>query len=113
MKSPCTGPGCHAVMAITVIGSELKLSVLHALLGGPRRFNELREATGLCQSSLARTLKELEDAGIALRRVLADRPVTIEYRLSTMGQDLYDAIRALERWATRWVTDGIAREVHV
>ena len=95
-----------------MIGSELKLSVLHALLAGPRRFNELRAATGMCQSSLAKTLKELEDTGIALRRVLVDRPVAIEYRLSPMGEDLLGAIRALEHWATRWVTDDMIREVH-
>jgi len=48
------------MVAFEVIGSELKLTVLHSLLSGPKRFNELRVATGMCQSSLAKTLKELE-----------------------------------------------------
>jgi DNA-binding HxlR family transcriptional regulator len=94
-----------------MIGSELKLSVLHSLLSGPKRFNELRLATGMCQSSLAKTLKELEDAGIADRRVILDRPVAVEYRLSPMGEDLFEAIRGLERWAERWMVDDRSRKV--
>jgi len=107
----CEGPGCGAAVAFTVIGSELKLTVLHSLLSGPKRFNELRVSTGMCQSSLAKTLRELEEAGIAERKVHLDRPVAVEYRLSPMGQGLFEAIRDLERWAARWVMDNRAREV--
>ena len=107
----CEGPGCGAVHAFEVIGSELKLTVLHSLLSGPKRFNELRAATGMCQSSLTKTLKELEEAGIAERKVHLERPVAVEYRLSPMGAGLFEAIREFERWASRWVVDGRAREV--
>src|SRR3972149_1550242 len=103
-KSPCEGPGCPALLAISMIGSGLKLSGLPSLLSGPKRFNELRLSTGICQSSLAKTLKELEDARIAERRVILDRPVAVEYRLSPMGQDLFEAIRGLEHRANRWGT---------
>ena len=110
-ESPCEGPGCGAMIAFEVIGSELKLTVLHSLLSGPKRFNELRVATGMCQSSLAKTLKELEEVGIAERKVHLDRPVAVEYRLSPKGQDLFEAIRDLEEWATRWVMAAGSREV--
>jgi len=110
-KSPCEGPGCPALLAISMIGSELKLSVLHSLLSGPKRFNELRLSTGICQSSLAKTLKELEDARIAERRVILDRPVAVEYSLSPMGADLFEAIRGLEHWAVKWVMGSPSRKV--
>ncbi len=110
-QSPCSGPGCGAMSAFEVIGSELKLTVLHSLLSGPKRFNELRVATGICQSSLAKTLKELEEVGIAERKVHLDRPVAVEYRLSPKGQDLFEAIRDLEVWATRWAMAAGSREV--
>ncbi len=109
--TPCDGPGCPGLMAISMIGSELKLSVLHGLMSGPKRFNELRSSTGICQSSLAKTLKELEDTGIMERRVIIERPVAVEYRLTAMGEDLFDAIRGLERWANRWVLKEHARKV--
>jgi len=110
-QSPCVGPGCGATIAFEVIGSSLKLTVLHSLLAGPKRFNELRVATGICQSSLTKTLKELEEVGIAERKVHLDRPVAVEYRLSPKGLDLFEAIRDLEEWATRWVMAANAREV--
>ena len=110
-ERPCEGPDCGATVAFTVIGSELKLTVLHSLLSGPKRFNELRAATGMCQSSLAKTLKELEEAGIAERKVHLDRPVAVEYRLSPMGEGLFEAIREFERWAARWVVSNRVREV--
>ena len=110
-QSPCGGHECGAMFAIEVIGSELKLTVLHSLLSGPKRFNELRVATGICQSSLAKTLKEFEEVGIAERKVHLDRPLAVEYRLSPKGLDLFEAIRDLEAWATRWVMVAGAREV--
>ena len=110
-QNPCVGPGCGAMIAFEVIGSELKLTVLHSLLSGPKRFNELRVATGICQSSLAKTLKDFEELGIAERKVHLDRPVAVEYRLSPKGQGLFEAIRDLEAWATRWVMVAGAREV--
>jgi len=110
-QRPCDGPGCPALLAIGMIGSELKLSVLHTLMAGPKRFNELRLSTGICQSSLAKTLKELEESGLAERRVILERPVAVEYHLSAMGLDLFDAIRGLERWATRWVVDARPQKV--
>lgn len=110
-ENPCEGPGCGAMIAFEVVGSELKLTVLHSLLSGPKRFNELRLATGMCQSSLAKTLKELEEVGIAERNVHVDRPLAVEYHLSPKGQDLFQAIRDLEQWATRWVMNSDLREV--
>ena len=107
---PMTAPGgcesgdCHGVAAIHVLVSELKLLAMHGLMGRGRRFNELRELTGICQSSLARTLRELEELGIAERVVHPDeRPVGVEYRLTPMGKDLGLAIEAFERWTDRWM----------
>src|SRR5881397_4078219 len=48
---------------------------------------------------------------IAERKVHLDRPVAVEYRLSPKGAALFEAIRDLERGATRWVMNSIPREV--
>src|SRR2546428_408217 len=78
---------------------------------GPTAARLRRAVTGMCQSSLAKTLKELEEVGIAERKVHLDRPVAVEYRLSPKGAALFEAIRDLERWATRWVMNSVPREV--
>src|SRR2546429_8420244 len=100
-QSPCSGPGCGAMFAIEVIGSELKLTVLHSLLSGPKRFNELRVATGICQSSLAKTLKEFEEVGIAERKVHLDRPVAGQDPPSPKGQDPFEGGPGLGGRGTR------------
>src|SRR2546429_9533129 len=89
------------MIAFEVIGSELKLTVLHSLLSGPKRFNELRVATGMCQSSLAKTLKELEEVGIAERKVHLDRPVAVEDRLAPKGAALFQTVLGLRPGAHR------------
>ncbi|TLZ53197.1 MAG: helix-turn-helix transcriptional regulator [Methanobacteriota archaeon] len=106
----CATGDCPAATVLKVLGSELKLVTMHSLMAQGRRFNELRELTGICQSSLARTLKELEDFGVAERVVRSEeRPVAVEYRLTRMGEDLSVAIEAVERWAERWLTALQAR----
>lgn len=106
----CEGGDCGAIMAIHVLASELKLLTMHGLIGRSRRFNELREVTGICQSSLVRTLRELEELGIVERVVHLDEPpVGIEYRLTLMGKDLGVAIEAFEQWTERWMEALSAR----
>jgi DNA-binding HxlR family transcriptional regulator len=106
----CASGDCPAAAVLKVLGSELKLVTMHSLVAHGRRFNELRELTGICQSSLARTVRELEELGIVERLVHTDeRPVGVEYRLTAMGQDLGVAMEAFERWAGRWLTELRAR----
>src|SRR2546428_13760614 len=97
------------MFAIEVIGSELKLTVLHSLLSGPKRFNELRVATGICQSSLAKTLKEFEEVGIAERKVHLDRPGAGEYPPSAKGEDPVEAGPGPGGRGTRWGMAGRSR----
>lgn len=77
---------------------------MHGMMSQGRRFNELRELTGICQSSLARTLRDLEDLGVVQRVVhMEERPIGVEYQLTLMGADLHVAIEAFERWTERWL----------
>jgi len=106
----CASGNCPAAMVLKALGSELKLVTMHSLVAHGRRFNELRELTGICQSSLARTVRELEELGVVERLVhTEERPVGVEYHLTPMGQDLGVAIEAFERWTERWLDDLRAR----
>jgi len=106
----CESGNCSAAMVLHLLASELKLVTMHSLMTRGRRFNELRELTGICQSSLARTVRELEELGVVARVVRTEeRPVGVEYRLTPMGEDLGVAIEAIERWTERWLNDLRAR----
>jgi DNA-binding HxlR family transcriptional regulator len=95
----------HFQRAAEVLGRRWNPQIVRVLLGGPRRFGQIREGVpGISDHLLSERLKQLEAEGIVHREVTGDRPVLIEYTLTAAGSDLQDAIGALASWAERWAT---------
>jgi len=93
----------HFQRAAEVLGRRWNPQIVRVLLGGPRRFGELRQAIpGISDHLLSERLKQLETEGIVRRAVTDGRPVLIEYGLTAAGVDLQRAIGALGAWAERW-----------
>ncbi|GAA1982149.1 helix-turn-helix domain-containing protein [Isoptericola halotolerans] len=77
------------------------VSILDQLCERPCRFNVLRrEIPGITQKSLTATLRRLERNGIVERRVVADRPVAVEYRISDLGKTLREPVDVVLAWVT-------------
>lgn len=73
--------------------------LLAALCQQPRRFNELkRELDGVTQKSLTQALRRLERNGLVERRVLTQRPVAVEYRITPLGRTLEEPFLILRAW---------------
>jgi DNA-binding HxlR family transcriptional regulator len=73
--------------------------LLTALCQQPRRFNELkREFDGITQKSLTQALRRLERNGLVERRVLKQRPVAVEYRITPLGRTLEKPFLILRAW---------------
>jgi DNA-binding HxlR family transcriptional regulator len=73
--------------------------LLAALCHGPRRFNELkRDLDGITQKSLTQALRRLERNGLVERRVLEQRPVAVEYRITPLGRTLEEPFSILRDW---------------
>jgi DNA-binding HxlR family transcriptional regulator len=51
------------------------------------------------QKSLTATLRRLERNGVVQRRVISTRPVSVEYRITTLGKTLRAPVDALIAWA--------------
>jgi DNA-binding HxlR family transcriptional regulator len=77
---------CPIARGLDVLGERWTLLILRELVGGPRRYGDLRdELPGIATNLLAERLKELQDAGLVDR---ADLPAPIGrtvYTLSEMG----------------------------
>lgn len=77
---------CPIARGLDVVGERWTLLILRELVGGPRRYGDLRaELPGIATNLLAERLKELQDAGLVDR---ADLPAPIGrtvYTLSDMG----------------------------
>ena len=73
--------------------------LLTALCRQPRCFNELRrELDGITQKSLTQALRRLERNGLVERRVLEQRPVAVEYRITPLGRTLEKPFLILRAW---------------
>ena len=94
--------GCAAAHALDLIGERWALLVVRELLLGPKRFTDLR--AGLPNASpnvLAQRLRELEGAGVVVRRKLPPPAASRVYELTDWGKDLEPVIIRLGRWGVR------------
>lgn len=95
----------HYRRAAEIIGRRWVPELVRVLLEGPTRYGAIRAAIpGISDHLLSERLKSLEADGLAIRTVLPETPVRVEYALTDKGADLAAAIEALASWAERWTS---------
>lgn len=63
------------------------------------RFSRLQKLLpGVTQKMLTQQLRDLEEAGLVARRIYAEVPPRVEYRLTPHGQTLQPVIDSLTDW---------------
>ncbi len=95
---------CPVIESIEQVGSRWRLAVLHELLEGERRFNELKRATGANARTLSRVLDDLGEMGFVNRRLEEDAPVATYYSLTEKGESLEPVFAEIECWAGNWLS---------
>ena len=94
---------------INILSKRWMGLIVKVLLDGPLRFHEMKsQIQWISDRVLSERLKELEDEGIVERRVYAETPVRVEYRLTDKGKALAPVIAAVEHWSESWVGQGSA-----
>lgn len=93
-------PGCAVEAAISLIDGKWKCVVLfHLLENEVLRFNEIRRLIpNVTPRMLTNQLRELEADGLINRKVYAEVPPKVEYRLSELGRSLEPILIALKQW---------------
>ena len=77
---------CPIARGLDVLGERWTLLILRELVGGPRRYGDLRaELPGIATNLLADRLRELEDAGLVDRTELPPPVARTVYTLSDTG----------------------------
>ncbi|MBO9129863.1 helix-turn-helix domain-containing protein [Bacillus sp. 165] len=90
--------------AFGLLGKRWNGLILHVMMNGPKRFNELTETIpNISQKMLAERLKELEECGIVIRSVYPETPVRIEYALTQKGTELQRSLTEIQHWAEKWM----------
>jgi DNA-binding HxlR family transcriptional regulator len=88
---------------MTILGKKWTCTILRCLLAEPRRFTDISGyVNGLSDRLLSQRLQELEEAGVVVRRVYAQKPVVVEYALTAKGEGLRDVVGAIQKWADQW-----------
>jgi DNA-binding HxlR family transcriptional regulator len=91
---------CRVRITIDQVGNYWTLLIFHALANGACRYMEIKRAIGnVSQRSLTQTLRDMERDGYVARQVYPTSPPKVEYRLTTLGQSLLNAMRNLVTWA--------------
>lgn len=100
MKRPKPAPVCAITAALDVLGGKWKLFVLTSLTQHETlRFSQLQKLIpGVTQKMLTQQLRELEDSGLVTRRIYAEVPPRVEYRLTAHGRTLHPVLASLREW---------------
>jgi DNA-binding HxlR family transcriptional regulator len=91
--------GCGVELTLEVLDGKWTTLVVRELLGGPRRFGEIRAALGNPSAkTLTDRLRMLESHGVLTRTVHAEIPPRVVYALTERGESLREVLEAMLRW---------------
>ncbi len=88
-----------------VIGDRWKVRIVENLLNGTKRFGELKKSVGdITQKVLTSNLRKLEEHGVLIRKVYAQIPPKVEYRLTALGKKLKPMIDSMIEWGAEYTS---------
>ena len=90
---------CPFNYAMQPIGGKWKPVILYCIKEGANRFGMLQRAMpAISKQMLTSQLRELEAAGLIVRKVYAEVPPRVEYSISKNGETLFPVLEAIEKW---------------
>src|SRR5260370_16434997 len=93
---------CGIARALDGVGDRWAILVIRELIFGPKRFLQLRSGLrSVSPNVLSQRLRDLEDAGIVRRGVLAPPASVAVYELTERGRALEPVLLELGRWGSR------------
>lgn len=93
---------CPLNAVLHLLSERWTLHIIHALLPGTKRFNEIGRELGVNPRTLRERLKALEDEGVIGRTVVSAMPPHVEYALTEKGLALSGVMEEMTRWARAW-----------
>ena len=91
---------CCTSVTMKFIGGKWKAVILHHLLDGAKRYNELKKSIPtITERTLSLQLKQLEEDHIVNRKVYTEKPpLMVEYTLTEFGKTLLPVLEAITNW---------------
>lgn len=105
-KDKITLPECPVEVTLSLIGDKWKILILRDLMGGTKRFGELKKSIGhISQKVLTTQLRSMETDGLITRTVYAEVPPKVEYTLTDLGYSLKPILDAMLCWGEAYKRD--------
>lgn len=99
LPKPEHATDCPAEGLLKTLSGKWKARIYKLAIDGPLRFNSLlRQIPDANKQSLSVALKELEENGILVKVIVAQKPLHIEYHLSERGRSLLPIFETLEQF---------------
>lgn len=98
-----TLPACPVETTLMLISSRWKVLIIRDLLGGTKRFGELKKSIqGISQKVLTSHLRDMETAGLLTRKVYPEVPPRVEYTLTETGLSLKPVLDSMIEWGMNY-----------
>lgn len=99
---PCM-EACPLQKAMDILGGKWKMALICSLsVDGATRYNDLKKKMrGISNTMLVKSLKELEEAGLVVRREYLEVPVRVEYEVTEATKNLLPILSDLAAWAAK------------
>lgn len=105
VKTRVYNQNCPIARGLDVIGERWTLLIVRELVGGPRRYSDLRaELPGIATNLLAQRLKELQEAGLIDR---TDLPAPIGRTVYTLTDTAWERVLPIVRAVARFGLDKL------
>lgn len=93
---------CPVTYTLGKIGSRWKPLILFHLIGGKKRYSELKKLIpNISEKMLIQHLKELETDELVLRESLPVVPPHVTYSLTKSGKEMSPILEAMARWGIK------------
>lgn len=98
-----TLPACPVETTLMLISSRWKVLIIRDLLGGTKRFGELKKTIqGISQKVLTSHLRDMEAGGLLTRKVYPEVPPRVEYTLTETGLSLKPVLDSMVEWGMNY-----------
>ena len=96
-------PACPVETTLMLISDRWKVLIIRDLLGGTKRFGELKKSIGnVSQKVLTAQLRDMEHSGLLTRTVYPEVPPRVEYSLTELGKSLKSILDAMSHWGEEY-----------
>ena len=103
MYPDCPNHPCPVETTLNIISGKWKGIILYRLLGGKKRFNELKRLIpNVTHRTLTLQLRELERDKVVKRTIYAEVPPRVEYELTTIGLSMSPIIQSMYNWGLNY-----------